>query len=141
MPSGSRLAGLLWSPSVAAGLAGFAALAVVSLRAATALRLYPRHWCVWPVEAGLASPQRNRYGARSNARKDGRRLRHLRAWHRGGHLGYVVFAPTGVAFTIETKTRALAPSHMAKWPWLHARWPAHERLKPRHSEPKNATKT
>jgi Holliday junction resolvase-like predicted endonuclease len=100
---------------LAAGLAGLTAIAVVLLLTAGALGLYARHW------ARLAC--RSRVGARSEDQVrqalatlegEGWRLRHSIAWHRGGDIDHVAIAPTGVAFAIETKTRAYEPVHLAK---------------------------
>jgi Holliday junction resolvase-like predicted endonuclease len=96
-------------------VAGFGVLAGVLLLAATGLGLYARHW------VRLAG--RSRVGARSEDQvrralealgAEGWRLRHSIAWHHGGDIDHVAIAPTGVAFAIETKTRAYKPSHLAK---------------------------
>jgi Holliday junction resolvase-like predicted endonuclease len=98
-----------------AGLAGLTALAVVLLLTADAVGLYARHW------ARLA--HRSRVGARSEdevrqalatLEREGWRLRHSIAWHRGGDIDHVAIALTGVAFVIETKTRTYNPRHLAK---------------------------
>jgi Holliday junction resolvase-like predicted endonuclease len=98
-----------------AALDGLTAIAVVLLLTAGAVGLYARHW------ARLA--RRSRVGARSEdlvrqvlatLEREGWRLRHSIAWHRGGDIDHVAIAPTGVAFAIETKTRAYNPLHLAK---------------------------
>jgi Holliday junction resolvase-like predicted endonuclease len=100
---------------LAAVLAGLTALAVVLLLTAGPVGLYARHW------ARLAS--RSRIGACSEDQvrhalatleREGWRLRHSIAWHRGGDIDHVAIAPTGVAFAIETKTRSYNPVHLAK---------------------------
>jgi hypothetical protein len=100
---------------VVAGLAGLTAAAVVLLLTAGASGLYARHW------ARLA--RRSRVGARSEDQvrqalatleREGWRLHHSIAWHHGGDIDHVAIAPTGVAFAIETKTRAYHPVHLTK---------------------------
>jgi hypothetical protein len=100
---------------VLAGLAGLAALAGVLLLAAGALGLYARRW--------MRLAARSRVGARSEDQvrralrtleAEGWRLRYSIAWRGGGDIDHVAIAPTGVAFAIETKTRAYHPSHLVK---------------------------
>ena len=98
--------------AVAAALAGLAAIAVGLLLVAAALAVRARHWRRLAVRSGV--------GARSEAdvqralaalEREGWRLRHSLAWHRGD-IDHVAIAPTGVAFAIETKTRRYEPRHL-----------------------------
>jgi Nuclease-related domain len=100
---------------VVVGLGGLHGIALVLLLTAGALGLYARRW------VRLAG--RSRVGARSEDQvrralepleREGWRLRHSIPWHRGGDIDHVAIAPTGVAFAIETKTRAYQPSHLVK---------------------------
>jgi Holliday junction resolvase-like predicted endonuclease len=108
-------ASAITAAGLTAGLAGLTAAAVVLLLTAGAVGLYARHW------ARLAG--RSRVGARSEdqvrhalatLQREGWRLHHSIAWHRGGDIDHVAIAPTGVAFAIETKTRTYEPRHLAK---------------------------
>jgi hypothetical protein len=87
----------------------------VLLLMASVLGLYARHW--------LRLAARSRVGAHSEEQvrralgtleAEGWRLRHSIRWHGGGDIDHVAIAPTGVAFAIETKTRAYNPLHLAK---------------------------
>jgi hypothetical protein len=118
---------------VLAGLAGSAALAGMLLLAAAAFGRRARHW--------VRLARRSRVGARSEDQVrqalatlegEGWRLRHSIAWHHGGDIDHLAIAPTGVAFAIETKTRAYNSHHLVKVDeqaaWLHRhrrRWCPH----------------
>jgi hypothetical protein len=101
-------------------------LALVLLLSAVALGAYARHW------ARLAG--RSRVGARSEEQvqralaplvAEGWRLRHSLRWQGRGDIDSVAIAPTGAAFTIETKTRTFDDQHVARVHemamWLKAR--------------------
>jgi len=57
--------------------------------------------------------------------REGWRIRNSVNWQGRGDIDSVVIAPTGTAFTIETKTRSYTPEHLARVTsmanWLHAR--------------------
>jgi hypothetical protein len=82
-------------------------LAGLALLVAMGFGSYARHWL------GLAG--RSRVGARSDdevrchlstLERDGWRLRHSLPWRGSGDIDSVAIAPSGIAFAIETKTRA-----------------------------------
>jgi nuclease-like protein len=100
----------LWLASM-----GVTSIAGLLLLLAIGLGLYARHWLV------LAG--RSRVGARSEdevqrtlaeLEAEGWRLRHSLAWRGRGDIDSVAIAPTGVAFTIETKSRAYDERRVAR---------------------------
>ena len=77
--------------------------------------LYARHW--------LSLAERSRVGARSEddvrralapLRADGWRLRQSLPWCGRGDIDSLAIAPTGVAYVVETKTRAYDDHHLAR---------------------------
>jgi hypothetical protein len=113
------------SAATASALAGILALAVASAGAVSAAGFllvialgfgaYARHW--------LSLAARSRVGARSedNVRRalaplqsEGWRLRHSLPWRGRGDIDSLAIAPTGVAFAVETKTRAYDDRHLAR---------------------------
>ena len=95
--------------------AGAPTAAAVLLLLAAGLALYARHW--------LSLAERSRVGARSEdevrhalapLQAEGWRLRHSLPWRGRGDIDSLAIAPTGVAFAIETKTRAYDDRHLAR---------------------------
>lgn len=114
--------------ALALGAAGATSIAAVLLVIAVGFGLYARHWL------GLA--ERSRVGARSEdevrrqlgvLEREGWRLRHSLPWRGRGDIDSVAIAPTGIAFAVETKTRAYDERHLARvreqaaWLWRR-RW-------------------
>ena len=94
---------------------GALSIALVLLLVAIALGVRARHW------TRLAG--RSRVGARSEEQvqralaplvTEGWRLRHSLPWRGRGDIDSVAIAPTGVAFTIETKTTTFDGQHIAR---------------------------
>jgi hypothetical protein len=97
-----------------AGTGAFSAAGAI-LVLALGLGLYARHW--------LSLAKRSRVGARSEdevrralspLQAEGWRLHHSLRWRRGGDIDSLAFAPTGVAFVVETKTSAYDGRHLAR---------------------------
>ena len=95
--------------------AGALSAAGVLLLLALGLGLYARHW--------MTLAGRSRVGARSEddvrralapLEAEGWRLRHSLPWRGRGDIDSLAIAPTGVAFAIETKTRAYDDRHLAR---------------------------
>jgi hypothetical protein len=93
--------------------AGAALPGVVLLAVAVIVGLRARHW--------LSLAGRSAVGARSEdevrralepLRESGWRLRHGVRWHGGGDVDSVAIAPSGLGFTIETKTRTYDERHL-----------------------------
>jgi hypothetical protein len=115
-------AGSAGAASVAAGLlalaiaaAGAIPLACILVVIAVGFGLYARHW--------FQLADRSRVGARSEdevrhqlavLEGEGWRLRHSLAWRGRGDIDSVAIAPTGIAFAVETKTRAYDDRHLAR---------------------------
>jgi hypothetical protein len=106
----SVAAGLLALAIAAAGAISLAAILVVI---AVGFGLYARHW--------FQLADRSRVGARSEdevrhqlAVLEGWRLRHSLAWRGRGDIDSVAIAPAGIAFAVETKTRAYEERHLAR---------------------------
>src|SRR5436305_9159637 len=108
--------------------AGATSLAVVLLVVAVGFRFSASRW--------LRLAERSRIGARSEdevrhqlaaLEHEGWRLRHSLRWRRRGDVDSVAFAPSGVAFVIETKTRTYNDRHLsvvqqqAAWLWRRRR--------------------
>jgi hypothetical protein len=101
--------------ALAVASAGVVSAAGVLLVLALGLGLYARHF--------LSLAERSRVGARSEdevrralvpLQAEGWRLRHSLSWRGRGDIDSVALAPTGVAFAIETKTRAYDDRHLAR---------------------------
>lgn len=101
-------------------------VAAVLVLASAGSALYARHW--------LSLAGRSRVGARSedevqralaSLQAEGWRLRHSLTWAGRGDIDSVAVAPTGIAFTIETKTQNYEVQHLARVRqmagWLHSR--------------------
>jgi hypothetical protein len=117
---------------LALALAGAGAVSAAGAIVVLALGLgfYARHL--------LSLAERSRVGARSEdevqralaaLQAEGWRLRHSLPWRGRGDIDSLAIAPTGVAFLIETKTRAYEGCHLARVgdqaAWLsrrHRRW-------------------
>lgn len=112
--------------AVVAAAAGATVVAVALLLVTGGLLADGRRW--------LSLAGRSRVGARSEdevqralarLEADGWRLRHSLPWRGRGDIDSVAIAPTGVAFTIETKTRTFDERHIAGVRemalWLHRR--------------------
>jgi hypothetical protein len=93
--------------ALALAVAGSGAVSVGGALLVLALGLYARHW--------LSLAARSRVGARSEdevrralapLQSEGWRLRQSLPWRGRGDIDSLAIAPTGVAFAIETKTRA-----------------------------------
>jgi hypothetical protein len=115
--------------ALAVASAGAVSAAGVLLVLALALGLHARHW--------LSLAERSRVGARSEdevrralvpLQTEGWRLRHSLPWRGHGDIDSLAIAPTGVAFVVETKTRAYDDRHLARvrdqaaWLWRRRRW-------------------
>ncbi len=118
-------ASVLLALAVAGAGAVSAAGAILVL--AVGLGLYARHW--------LSLAERSRVGARSedevrNAlarlQGEGWRLRHSLPWRGRGDIDSLAIAPTGVAFVVETKTRAYDDRHLGRVR-EQAAWPSRRR--------------
>jgi hypothetical protein len=101
--------------ALAVAAAGAVSAAGAILVPAVGLGLYARHW--------LLLAERSRVGARSEdevrralapLQAEGWRLRHSLAWRERGDIDSLAIAPTGVAFVVETKTRAYDDHHFAR---------------------------
>jgi nuclease-like protein len=129
--------------ALASGASVLLALAVAGVGAVSAagamlvlalgLGLYARHW--------LSLAERSRVGARSEdevrsalapLQAEGWRLRHSLPWRGRGDIDSLAIAPDGVAFVVETKTRAYDERHLARvrdqaaWLWRRRRrWCRH----------------
>jgi len=93
---------------------GAISLAVLLLLTAVGLALCSRHW--------LRLARRSAVGAKAEEEvkralmaleREGWRLRHSLAWRGRGDIDSVAMAPTGIAFVVETKTRAYDDRHLA----------------------------
>ena len=113
------------SAVIAAGAGAIAAAGVLLLITVGPL-IYARHW--------LRLAGRSRVGVRSEdevrrvlARltAEGWRMRHSLPYQRRGDIDSVAIAPTGIAFTLETKTRTFDARHLVgvreMAAWLHHR--------------------
>ncbi|MGB8877244.1 MAG: nuclease-related domain-containing protein, partial [Solirubrobacteraceae bacterium] len=109
---GSVVTGLL---GLVVARAGAAALGGLLLLTAVGLGVYARHW--------LSLAGRGRVGALSEdevqralapLRAEGWRLRHSLPWQGQGDIDSVAIAPTGIAATVETKTRTYDGRHLAR---------------------------
>jgi hypothetical protein len=82
---------------------------------AIGLGLYARHWLTLAKRShvGACSEDEVRR-ALSPLQAEGWRLRHSLRWRGGGDIDSLAFAPTGVAFVVETKTRAYDDRHLAR---------------------------
>jgi hypothetical protein len=101
--------------ALALASAGAISLAAVVLVAALGFIFKTRRW--------LALADRSRVGARSEdevhrqlaaLESDGWRMRHSLSWRGPGDIDSVAIAPSGIAFAIETKTRAYDQRHLAR---------------------------
>jgi hypothetical protein len=102
--------------------AGAESTAGIVFLLALSLGLYARHW--------LSLAERSAVGARSEdevqrvlapLEGDGWRLRHSLRWRGHGDIDSLAIAPSGVAFAIETKTKAYDDRHLARVQ-AQARW-------------------
>ena len=102
--------------------AGAESSAGIALLVALSLGLYARQW--------LSLAERSAVGARSEdevqralapLEGDGWRLRHSLRWRGHRDIDSLVIAPSGVAFAIETKTKAYDDRHLARVQ-AQARW-------------------
>ena len=101
--------------ALAVASAGAVSAAEVLLLLALGFGLYARHW--------LSLAKRSHVGARSEdeARRalaplqaEGWRLRHSQPWRGRGDIDSLAIAPTGMAFVVETKTRACDDRQLAR---------------------------
>jgi len=108
--------------ALAVARAGAEVAAGIVLLLALSLGLYARHW--------LSLAERSAVGARSEdevqqalapLEGDGWRLLHSLRWRGHGDIDSLAIAPSGVAFAIETKTRAYDDRHLARVR-AQARW-------------------
>lgn len=95
--------------------AGAVSVAGAILVLALGLGLFARHW--------LSLAERSGVGARSEGevrralvplQAEGWRLRHSLPWRGRGDIDSLAIAPSGVAFVVETKTRAYDDRHLAR---------------------------
>ncbi|MGA2013213.1 MAG: nuclease-related domain-containing protein [Solirubrobacteraceae bacterium] len=94
--------------------AGAIAIAAALLFITVALLIHARHW------GRLAGRSRVGAGSEDEVRRalatldaEGWRLRHSLPYRGRGDIDSVAIAPTGIAFTIETKTRTFDARHLA----------------------------
>jgi hypothetical protein len=114
--------------ALAIASAGAVRVAGALLTLALGLGLYARHWLSLAGRSGVGAPSEDEVRhALAPLGDEGWRLRHSLAWRGRGDIDSLAVAPTGVAFVIETKTRAYDGRHLARvreqaaWLWRRRR--------------------
>jgi hypothetical protein len=107
--------------------AGAESSAGIALLLALSLGLYARHW-LWLAERSAVGARSEDEVQRALAplEGDGWRLRHSLRGRGHGDIDSLAIAPSGVAFAIETKTKAYDDRHLARVR-AQARWLARRR--------------
>ena len=79
------------------------------------LGLRARHWLSLAARSGIgARSEEEVQRALDSLCREGWRVRHCVSWPGGGDVDSVLLAPSGVAFAIETKTRAYDECHLRR---------------------------
>ena len=100
----------LWLASM-----GATSIAGLLLLLAIGLGLDARHWLVLAGRSRVGSRSEDEVQrALARLETEGWRLRHSLRWRGRGDIDSVAIAPTGLAFTIETKTKTHEDRHVAR---------------------------
>ena len=95
--------------------AGAVSAAGVILVLAVGLGLYARHWLLLAERSGVGARSEDEVRrALVPLHAEGWRLHHSLPWRGRGDIDSLAIAPTGVAFVVETKTRAYDNRHLAR---------------------------
>jgi hypothetical protein len=101
--------------ALAVASAGAVSTAGALLIPALGLRFYARHWIRLACRSGVGARSEDEvWRALAPLQAEGWRLRHSLPWRGRGDIDSGALAPTGVAFAIETKTRAYEDRHLAR---------------------------
>jgi hypothetical protein len=114
--------------ALAVASAGAVSAAGVLLVLALGFGLYARRWMSLARRSGVGARSEDEVGRTlAPLEAEGWRLRHSLRWRGRGDIDSVAIAPTGVAFVVETKTRAYDDRHLARvreqaaWLWCRRR--------------------
>jgi hypothetical protein len=114
--------------ALAVASAGAVSAAGVLLVFALGFGLYARRWLSLANRSGVGARSEDEVRrALAPLQAEGWRLRHSLPWRGRGDIDSLAIAPTGVAFVVETKTRAYDDRHLARvrdqaaWLWRRRR--------------------
>jgi len=94
---------------------GETTLAAALLLTAVGFGLRSRHWARLAARARVGARSEDQvHRALARLEAEGWRLHHSLPWPGRGDIDSIAIAPTGFAFTIETKTRTYTPDHLAR---------------------------
>jgi hypothetical protein len=113
--------------AVAAAWAGATAIAGALLLLMGGLLVDARRWLHLAARSGVGARSEDAVRrALSGLEAEGWRLRHSLPYRGRGDIDSVAIAPPGIAFVVETKTRAFNATHLADTremaSWLHRHW-------------------